>query len=412
MNDESMMPPDLWQATRDAASRRGLLPVGSDRDALQPGCVVVLPDLEEPRLAWAVLRKAPSNGDRWLLAATDSNPLLGTGDVAVAGPEIGLQTVRCRFAVAARVEDLGIVTPFGTLPDDALARVEARLKAIEENLSLGTLSEHETEEDPEYQDWLDDVVRPAVARLAARAGEAVPKPVPFPVVPSQSRGDSETLSPRPWPRRLALAGFAALLVFGSLFGARQWQEISRLRAEAAMRESVHRQAIADLESRKARLEADYRIRLRDAGLDRARIEEEYRAQLAELTDQLAKLQKSTEVNNPIVAALEESSAVRGRKSTFKVGPEVSHLVLLLPVDDPAGTRFEIQVEERGSGRRIFTQDRLEADVLGEVRLGLPAALVPPGEYRLRLYRKQGTQLRLVREHLIEIEPPTPGRSFR
>ena len=407
MNDESM-PPGLWQETRNVANRRGHAPAGSDRDPLGPGRLVVLPDLKEPRLAWAVVRKGTSNDDRWLLVATDSNPLRGTGDVAVAGPEIGLQTVRCRFTVAANVESFGTVSPFGMLPDEALAQVEARLKAIEEDLPLGTLSEQETEEDPEYQDWLDEVVRPTVARLAALAGEAVPKPVPFPVASSPSRGDSERL----WPRRLALAGFAALLVFGSLFGVRQWQEISRLRAEAAIRESAHRQAIAELEARKTKLEAEYRIRLRDAGLDRARIEKEYRTQLADLTAQLSKLQKSTEVSNPIVAALEASSAVRGRKSTFKVGPEVSHLVLLLPVDDPAGTRFEIQVEERGTGKRIFTHGGLEADVLGEVRLGLPAALLPPGEYRLRLYRKQGAELRLVREHLIEIESATAGRSFR
>jgi hypothetical protein len=42
-------------------------------------------------------------------------------------------------------------------------------------------------------------------------------------------------------------------------------------------------------------------------------------------------------------------------------------------------------------------------VLGEVRLGLPAVLLPPADYHLRLFRKQGGTLRLVRKYLITIE---------
>ena len=79
---------------------------------------------------------------------------------------------------------------------------------------------------------------------------------------------------------------------------------------------------------------------------------------------------------------------------------------------PSQNEFQVEVSERLSGKQVFVAEGLRADVLGEVRLGLPAALLSSSDYRLRLLRKEGGTLRLVREHLIEIvkEPrPRPKR---
>jgi hypothetical protein len=44
-----------------------------------------------------------------------------------------------------------------------------------------------------------------------------------------------------------------------------------------------------------------------------------------------------------------------------------------------------------------------------VRLGLPVALLSPADYRVRLFRKDGKALRLVREHLITIDKEPVSR---
>jgi hypothetical protein len=85
---------------------------------------------------------------------------------------------------------------------------------------------------------------------------------------------------------------------------------------------------------------------------------------------------------------------------------------VFPVGDPAGTELQIEVYEEPSGKQVFAQKGLQADVNGEVWLGLPAVLVPPGDYRVRLFRKQGGKLHLVREQVIEIVAGAKSRPPR
>jgi hypothetical protein len=406
MTDE-IMPPDLRQETRQAAAawKQARDPRGDELAEPSPGLVgqvLILPELGEPRLAWAVLRRKEGEDEQRLLVATDVNPLVGSGDVAVTAPVVGSLNLRCRFAVWVSERDLSATTLLGTLPPEALSRADSRRQAIEAGRPVGTFSEQETEEDPEYQDWIEEVVRPAVGKLEARAGTDAPSPLPALPFPTP-RPTERRPSPRSvWIRWAAVLAFVALgAASGSLWW-RQGQEIAGLRAAAEASEAAHRQAIAELEARRADLEAQYRTRLQKAGEDRARHESEHRARLQELEAKLAQLRQATAVKNPLLAVLEPAGAQRG-PTRLKVGPEVSHLVLWLPVDDPAGTEFQIEVYERRSGKRVFAQTGLRTDVLGEVRLGLPAALLPPGDYRLRLLRKHGGEWQLVREHLIGIE---------
>ncbi|MBW8877625.1 MAG: hypothetical protein JF614_21880 [Acidobacteria bacterium] len=406
MTDESM-PSGLWQETRQAAaawehaqSSRGDEPASSG--PIATGQVLTLPELGEPRLAWAALRREEGKSERRLLAPADVNPLVGSGDVAVTGPEVGSLTLRCRFAVWASDRDLGATTLLGTLPPEALARADSRWQAVAAGRSAGTFSEQETEEDPEYQDWIEDVVRPAAGKLEARVGATAPSrrsALPFP-----TQRPAETLpSPRRgvWMRWAAVLAFVALGAGSGFLWWRQGQEIAGLRAAVAASEALHRQEIAKLEARRADLEAQYQARLQKAGEDRARLESEHREQMAELEAKLAKLRQMTDVKNPMLATLDPADVQRGTKK-LTVGPEVSHLVLVLPVNDPAGTELQVEISERSSGKQVFVQKGLWADVRGEVWLGLPALLVPPGDYRVRLFRKEGGKLHLVREHLIEI----------
>jgi hypothetical protein len=413
MTDEPMppMPPGLWQETRRAAETweqaRGARegdPAGAG--PVPAGAVLVLPEVGEPRLAWAVLRREAGTAERRLLVVADVNPLVGSGDVAVPGPGGGRLTLRCRFAVWVSEQELRATQLLGTLPPEALALAESRKQALEEGRPVGTFSEQETEEDPEYQDWIEDVVRPAAAKLEARTGTAADTaPSPLPVIPFSTRRATEPPpSPRGvWMRWAAVLGFLVLGAGNGLLWWWQGQKIAGLQSASEVSEAAHRRAIADLEARRAALEAQYQARLREAGEDRARIEAEHRARLQELETELAELRQATEVKNPMLAALGPGEAQRGAPKQLKIDPGVSHLVLLLPVDDRAGTEFQVEVSERPSGKQVFVQKGLRADVLGEVRLGLPAALLSSADYRLRLFRKEGKTLRLVREHLIAID---------
>lgn len=420
MTDETL-PPGLWQETGQAVEAWGKAHGSQGNEPAGPepgpsptvaGQVLILPEIGEPRLAWAVLRRGEGENQRLLLVAADVNPLVGSGDVAVNGPVGGSLTLRCRFAVWVNERKLGATTLLGILPPESLSRAESRWQAVAAGRSVATFSEQETEEDPEYQDWLEEVVRPAAGKLEAQAGTSAQgslPTLPFPTGPPSA----PLPSPRgAWMRWAAVLAFVTLGAGSGFLWWRQGQEIAGLRAAAEASEAAHRQAIAELESRRADLDAQYQARLREAGADRARIESEHRARLRELEAQLEKLRRATEVKNPMLTTLDPEAVVRGSVELIKVGPEVSHLVLMLPVDAPAGTEFQVEVSERRSGKQILVQKELRADVLGEVRLGLPAALLPPGDYRLRLFRKQGGELRPVREHLIEIEEETEGRPPR
>lgn len=413
MTDETI-PPALWQETRQAmaAWQRERSPLRTDPAAPDPGLVgrvLILSEAGEPRLAWAALHREAGDGARLLLVAADVNPLVGSGDVAVADPGIGALTLRCRFAVRASEHDLGPATLLGTLPAEPLARAEARWQEIAEGRSVGTFTEQETEEDPEYQDWIDDVVRPAVGKLEASFSAVMPALSPALPFPTPSPAE-----PRPrgaWMRWAAVLAFVALGVGSGWLWWQKGQEIDGLRAAAAAGEAAHRQAVAELESRRADLEVRYRERLREAGQDHERLAAEHRAELKELETQLAKLQQATTIKNPMLVSLDSSAAVRGAKK-IQVGPEVSHLMLYLPVEDPIGTEYQIEVSERISNRLTLLQKGLRANDPGEVVLGLPTALVPPGDYRVRLFRRTSGKLQLVREHVIEVEEEPKRRPSR
>lgn len=404
---DETIPSHLWQETRRAAGAWGQArePRG-DQPAepipIRAGQVLILPELDEPRLAWGVVRREAGENARLLLVAADVNPLVGSGDVAVNGPAIGPLILRCRFTVWVSERKLGATALHATLPPEALSRVDSRCQAIAADQPVGTFSEQETEEDPEYQDWIEDVVRPAAGKLAARAGAEASSPLP--VLPFPTSRPGPTPSPRTaWMRWAAALAFVALGAASSFLWWRQAREIAGLRAAAAASEAAHRQAIADLEARRAALEAQYQARLKEAGADRARLEAEHKARLQELSAQIEKLRLATDVKNPMLVSLESADIRRG-PARLTVGPEVSHLVLMLPAEGPARTELQVEVDEQPSGKQVFVQKGLRVDVnFGEVRLGLPAALLSSGDYRLRLFRKQGGKLHLVREYLIEID---------
>lgn len=394
-----------WDAARASASVQGTAAVGD---------VLVLPASEHPA-QWVVIREE-TEPRRWLLVPADLSPMVGSGDEGVRGASPGALTLRCRHALWWTAGSTEPLLAAGRLPPADVERAGRRWQAVTSGEAPGSFTERETDESAAYQDWIEEVVAPARAELAGelerREGARL---LPF-TVKTPPSAEPRPGRERPLPRRQALIGLAAaLLLLAGGAGFLLWRqagEIRDLHAERERQTEAHRGEIAALEREREALEASLRGELEAVGRERARVEEELRGRLAAVDQELARLRQATEVKNPIFAALDAGSAQRGSTERRRVGKGVTHLVVMLPVGAPAGTRFRIEVYERPSGRSVLVMDDLATDELGEVRAGLPMSLLPPGRYRLRLLRLDGRAAHLEREHGIEIQADPERRPLR
>ncbi len=146
----------LRQATTDAIdahrqSRRR-------DDTVRPGDLFVLQETRDHPVEWAVIVWDAVH-ERAQVVPGDTQPLCGGGDVTVSDEEGGPLTLRCRFATwvdgntARRAHHAGRLTP------DVVTRARVLIEATEAPPT------NPAEHDPIYQDWMTDVVRPAVAIL-------------------------------------------------------------------------------------------------------------------------------------------------------------------------------------------------------------------------------------------------------
>lgn len=401
-----------WEAARASAPAEASPSVGD---------VLVLPGSAHP-VQWVVAREEGTERRRWLLVPADLSPLAGSGDVAVGTAGQGALTLRCRHALWWTAGSFEPLLGAGRLPLADVERVGRRWQAVASGVAPGSFTERETDESSAYEDWIEEVVAPARAELALElerreGARLLPFTSKTPPVAEPRPGPGLHSPDLPGRHRRSFLGLAAAALLLAAGGAgfflwRQAGEIRTLQAERDRQAEAHRGEIAALERERAAIETSLRAQLEAAGQERARVEAELRGRLAAVDRELAVLRRATEVRNPLVAYLDLGSAQRGSTETLSVGKWVTHLVVVLPVDDPAGTRFRIEVAEKPSGRSVLVVDDLAADVRGEVSAGLPLSLLPPGRYRLRLSRLEGGAAHLVREHGLEIQAEPERRPVR
>ncbi len=168
----------------------------SSADALPgtPGDLVVLPSRGDAALEWALLEIEPSGG-RWLVVPADTNPLVGRADLEI-GPPVGPLVLRCAFG--CRVEPGRIVgaSRSGSLAPEDLERARLLRRRLDRGEAASSPLGEEVETDPEYQDWIQEVVVPARRELLGAQGLAAGRSRPVPL----------RWSARAWP-----AAAAALL---------------------------------------------------------------------------------------------------------------------------------------------------------------------------------------------------------
>lgn len=183
---------DLRRRTGEAARRFAEAARAPSGTGPAPGDLYVSEESAAYPVQWLVLGPDPERPGRLEVVATDSSPLAGSADVKVpATVPGGPLTLRSRFRVSVEPRHLAPENRVGSLPESFLLRVRERAAVLASGAYQPTVLEEEADADPEYREWVAEVLKPAQAALAAggrsRSSEREPKTRPT--------GD--------WPRALA-----------------------------------------------------------------------------------------------------------------------------------------------------------------------------------------------------------------
>lgn len=142
------------------ADRRGSPP--------RPGDLFVSSLTAGHGVQWAVVDRDFQTLGRLRVVAADLNPLAGSCDVEIA-PEApcGALTVRCGVDLPLRESALEGEKRTGVLDDTDLRRIREKRRELDEGDVRASRIRRSTDEDPAYQDWIEDVEKAAVELLWA-----------------------------------------------------------------------------------------------------------------------------------------------------------------------------------------------------------------------------------------------------
>jgi hypothetical protein len=375
-----------------------------------PGDLFVFAETADFPVEWAVLSHGPGEDGRLLAVPADTHPLAGSADVEVlAGEPAGPLCLRCRFGLwldAARFDPARYT---GTLPPDAVARALDLRAALESGEPQASPLAYEAEADPEYEDWVREVLAPAHAALAQPVALSAPdrpaRPLPFVL--------------RRWWTSLgnpyALAASILLLVTLSLTGGVFWQSgrISDLATGQQRTERELRQEKERLteELRQAEAAHGREIAERDREAERQRAEDRQRIDDLESRLKIAgRISRGRPLINAPFVNLEPLDPVRGEPDAVPLPPGGSYLFVLLTITDlRVFPEYRLEIRDRDSGHPFWATRGLHKTGDAEVSVALPRDLLPPGSYRLRLYGIKDGKVEDVGEY--ELYLFTPTRSF-
>jgi hypothetical protein len=361
----------------------------------EPGDLVLFPETAGLPVEWAVLGPAPGRPGMVLVVPADTHLKVGTGDVEV--PEdspLAPLVLRCAFGVQLGEVLLAKAHHTG----DALAQEDVSAarriwEARERGEPVGSLLTQEVDADPDYQDWIEDVLLPARAALT----EA---PAVAPVVPLRRR-------PALFGNPLALAASVLLMVSVALAGGLFWQD-QRLEDFAAERE----QAREDLRRERERLTGELRqageAHRRELTEAERKAEEERRRdreRIAELEQRLEDTRRPESLINVPFVGLSPRDPVRGEEVEEISVPEKAgfFFFLLTGGDVRPFPSYRLEVTSKETENVVWKGEGLEASGdLREVSLVIPRDALPPGDYRFRLYGVKEGKAERVGEYELRV----------
>ncbi|HKV09767.1 MAG TPA: hypothetical protein VJ725_16615 [Thermoanaerobaculia bacterium] len=348
-------------------------------------------------IEWALLDRDPKTPGRLLAVPADSNPLLGSADVEVPDSALsGPLSLRCRFGAWLEPPALADGKRTGLLETEFLEQARNHQAALERGENPAPLLAFETDVDPEYEDWVNEVLAPARAALTAPAAE---ERAPAPVVPLRPRWTS-------LGNPYALAASILLLVTLSLAGGllRQSQRLQDLAAERTRTEEQLRQEKEKLAGELQQAGEKHRQELaeRERQAEEARRKDQER--IADLEKQLESGGRVRPLINVPFVNLIPRDPVRGEIQPVSLPPEADRLFLLLSIIDPRSfPSYRLELLQKDDGRKIWREEGLTASDLNEISLALPRSLFSPGDYRFRLFGLRDGKPERVAEYDLRIE---------
>lgn len=186
-----------------------------------PGALFAFPETADLAVEWAVL--AVEEDGRLLVVPADTNPLRGSSDVTVADTAAaGPLSLRCAFGLSLPAGAFATGRRTGALAPGDVETACCKRQAVAAGPLRGDSLGREVDADPEYEDWVEDILTPAHDALAKRSAEA-PSPAITPFV-RQAR-----VPTRPMLQHLALAASLVLSVGLGLWALSLYRERADLR---------------------------------------------------------------------------------------------------------------------------------------------------------------------------------------
>lgn len=152
----------------------------------RPGEVYVVSATAPMEVLWAVAEVRRVGSDRGesrvRLVAADLFPGIGSRDVGVSGSREGpgVSGLRCGFALWADPKELGPSRGVGRLEERVHRRMLQKLESLaglpaSETPPHASASEREVDEDPEYEDWIEEGPSRALQALSALTTAQLPE---------------------------------------------------------------------------------------------------------------------------------------------------------------------------------------------------------------------------------------------
>jgi hypothetical protein len=364
----------------------------------RPGDLYVLAETADFPVEWAVLEAQAGNPERLLAVPADTNPLAGSADVEILANEpAGPLSLRCRFGLWLDAARFDPARRTGSLAPEAVARALKTRTALESGDPAASPLAWEADVDPEYEDWTREVLVPAHATLARPAAREEPA-ASSPVLPFRRRW---TTFGNPY----ALAASILLMVTLGLAGGLLWQtgkindlSAGRQRTEDELRRERERHAG---ELRQA--EEAHRREITERDRQAAQREQEDRSRIADLEKRL----DSAGHNRPLVNApfvwLNPKDPVRGEPDAISVPRDASYLFLVLSLTDLRPfPEYRLEILSKDTGKPVWSSRGLHKTGPVEISVALPRDLLPPGDYRLRLYGLKGGKAALAGEYEVRV----------
>jgi hypothetical protein len=362
----------MRRATTEALARFGRLEEELNRrrdQPAEPGDLWVFPQTADLPLEWLVLERHPTDSRRVLVVPADTNPVSGPADVAVPKTApCGPLRLRCGYGTWVDSPEGGRARRTGLVEAEVVQQARERYAALKAEPGGG---EPETV-DPEYEDWVDDVVRRGTRALTVAGGRP---PV------------QKSWVARPWATAATV-----LLALG----------LGWATGRMIPRASVPDPALQDARDRLARQEAELQ-RLRTEGPAK-------RGDPGPLPASPAASKEAAPrplTNLPFIW-LGPSEATRGPAPVLTVPPAAALVLIVLQVDDPEPRRrYRLDVHGGRTGQKVWSGGGLVKTGVSELALALPRELLPAGAYSLRLYDEEAPRA-VHTEYAFRIDQARPA----